>query len=148
MGMFYSFNSSSGKQLNVISNSTVQGFAYFAANSTIRMEVSSASAIPSMGFCRVTILHDVLAPPYIVIVNDSVVFYSTLNETDSSSIIYFSYAHSTVEIVIASGLSSSSLQSFLAAAVLAFLCLFELLRGLMPEAPSVFAHSDLPLLYI
>jgi parallel beta-helix repeat protein len=148
MGMFYSFNSSSGKQLNVISNSTVEGFAYFAANSTIRMEVSSASAIPSMGFCRVTILHDVLAPPYIVIVNDSVVLYSTLNETDSSSIIYFSYAHSTVEIVIASGLSSSSLQSFLAAAVLAFLCLFELLRGLMPEAPSVFAHSDLPLLYI
>jgi len=148
MGMFYSFNTSLGEQVNVISNSTVEGFECFAANSTIRMQVSSASSIPSFGFCRVTIPHDVLAPPYIVIVNDSAVLYSVLNKTASSSIIYFSYAHSTVEIIITSKFSSSSLQSFLAATILVFLCLFELLRGLMPKAQSVFAHSDLPLLYI
>jgi parallel beta-helix repeat protein len=148
MGMFYSFNSSSGKQLNVVSNSTIEDFAYFESNGTVTLHVSNMTVNQTNGFCRLTIPHGLLSPPYTITINGAQVSYTPIFENETLSIIYFSYAHSTVEIVIASGLSSSSLQSFLAAAVLAFLCLFELLRGLMPEAPSVFAHSDLPLLYI
>jgi len=126
MGMFYSFNSSSGKQLNVVSNSTIEDFAYFESNGTVTLHVSNMTVNQTNGFCRLTIPHGLLSPPYTITINGTQVSYTPIFKNETLSIIYFSYAHSAVEIVIASGLSSSSLQSFLAAAVLAFLCLSEL----------------------
>ncbi|UCG37183.1 MAG: right-handed parallel beta-helix repeat-containing protein, partial [Candidatus Bathyarchaeota archaeon] len=44
MGPFHGFNTSLGKSVNVISNSTIDSFRYFESNSTIRMHVSNMTA--------------------------------------------------------------------------------------------------------
>jgi hypothetical protein len=55
MGPFTAFNTSVGKYVNVISNSTIQDFQYFEVNNTIRMQVLNMTKNQSHGFCRVTI---------------------------------------------------------------------------------------------
>jgi len=106
MGMFHSFNTSLGYHVNVISNSTIDDFQYFESNSTIRMLVSNMTANQTFGFCRLAIPHDVLSPPYSITINDNLVAYTTVFENETLSIIYFSYPHSTHEIVIIPEFSS------------------------------------------
>lgn len=101
MGPFNGFNTSLGKPVNVISNSTVEGFEYESPG-TIRFSVSNMTENQTHGFCRVTIPHDVLSPPYTVTVNGlspTHVNY-TLHDNGTHSWIYFEYEHSTVEVVI------------------------------------------------
>lgn len=54
----------------------------------------------TIGFCRVAMPHDLLAPPYTVTVNNIPVTYTIIFENATLSIIYFTYMHSTREIVI------------------------------------------------
>ena len=100
MGVFHSFNTSPGYNVNVISNSTIDDFQYFESNSTIEMLVSNMTANQTFGFCRLAIPHDVLSPPYSITINDNLVAYTPLFKNETLSIIYFSYEHSTLEIVI------------------------------------------------
>ena len=102
MGPFNSFNISVGHSVDVISNSTVEDFNYFESNSTIVMHVASRTANQVFGFCRLTIPHDIMSPPYTVKVNDTTIEYETIyeNYTEGISIIYFTYEHSKLEITI------------------------------------------------
>ena len=102
MGLFSSFNTSVGYFVDVISNSTVQDFKYFDSNSTIIMHASNMTANQAFGFCKLTIPHDVMSPPYTVKVNGTTIEYQTIyeNHTEGISIIYFAYEHSKLEITI------------------------------------------------
>ena len=100
MGIFSSFNASLGYHVNVISNSTIEDFEYSESNSLIKMHVSNMTMDQTYGFCRLTIPHDRMSPPYNVTINDNLVPYTTIYDNDTLSIIYFSYEHSTLEIVI------------------------------------------------
>jgi parallel beta-helix repeat protein len=100
MGMFHSFNTSLGYHVNVISNSTIDDFQYFDYNSTIRILASNMTADQTYGFCRLTIPHSLLSPPYNITINNNPITRATVFENETLSIIYFSYQHSTLEIII------------------------------------------------
>jgi len=107
MGPFNSFNTSVGYSVDVISNSTVEDFKHFDSNSSIIMHVSNMTANQTVGFCRLTIPHELIAPPYNVTVNNTPVEYHTILENETLSIIYFSYEHSKIEIIIVPELPSA-----------------------------------------
>ncbi|NWG11653.1 right-handed parallel beta-helix repeat-containing protein [Candidatus Bathyarchaeota archaeon] len=104
MGMFHSFTASTGHQVNIVSNSTVTDFAFFAANNTIRIYVANASVLQSFGFCRLAIPKALIATPYTVTIDDGSAPVLNLNDTlyDNSTHrwIYFAYAQSTHKIDI------------------------------------------------
>jgi len=101
MGPFCSFNTSIGKSVNIISNSTVEGFMYESPG-TIRFSVSNMTENQTHGFCRVTIPYEVLLPPYNVTVNgaDPIYVNYTVHDNGTHRWIYFEYEHSTLEIII------------------------------------------------
>ena len=102
MGQLSSFNTTLGYSIGVISNSTIEDFRYFESNNTIIMHVSNMTANQTVGFCRLTISHDIMPPPYTVEVNGTTVECQTIyeNYTEGISIIYFTYEHSKLEITI------------------------------------------------
>ena len=100
MGISHTVNTSLDYPVNVISNSTIDYFEYLESSSTIRMYVSNITAGQTYGFCRLTIPHDLLPPPYNITVNHYPVTYNTVFENETFSIVYFGYEHSTLEIVI------------------------------------------------
>jgi parallel beta-helix repeat protein len=100
MAEFLSFSTSSGWNVEAISNSTIVDFEYFGGNSTIRMQVSNATNDQTFGFCRLGIPHSVLVPPYTVTVSGSPVQYATLFQNASFSLIYFTYQQTTHVITI------------------------------------------------
>jgi parallel beta-helix repeat protein len=107
MGIFSVFRTSLGYKLNVISNSTMEGFEYSESNRTIKIIVSNMTKNQNHGFCRLRIPHGLLSPPYNVTINNNSVPYTTIDENDTLSIIYFSYEHSTLEIVITSKIQNA-----------------------------------------
>jgi len=109
MGPFNSFNTSVGYPVDIISNSTIQNFQYFKSNRTIVMHVSNVTANQTVGFCRLTIPHDVISPPYTVKVNGTTLNFQTIyeNYTEGISIIYFTYEHSNLEITVIPEFSSA-----------------------------------------
>jgi parallel beta-helix repeat protein len=98
MGLCYSFNTTVGKHVNVISNSIIESFYYFESNSTIIMHLSSATASQAFGFCRVTIPKSLMSPPYTVKIDDGstavLIFNGTIYDNDTHRCIYFAYEHS------------------------------------------------------
>ena len=68
MGVFHSFNTSLGKSINVISNSSVSGFMYESPG-TIRFHVSNKTANQTHGFCRMSIPYEVLSEPFNVTID-------------------------------------------------------------------------------
>jgi parallel beta-helix repeat protein len=100
VGMFNSFNTSKGYHVEAISNSTIEDFEYSESNSTIMMHVSNMTQTQNYGFCRLTIPHDLLSPPYTITINGTQVSYTPIFENETLSIIYFSYEHSELEIII------------------------------------------------
>jgi len=102
MSMFSSFNTTLGKHVNVISNSTIEGFEYLESDSTIKMYVSGQEGF---GFCRVSIPHVLMNVSSIsVVIDDGLtpVLYPnyTLYDNGTRRWIYFSYEHSVLEIII------------------------------------------------
>ena len=123
MGPFHSFNTSLGKPVNIISNSTLKDFEY-EPTGVIRFYVSNFTESQTYGFCRVTIPHDVLSPPYNVTVNGANPIYwnYTLYNNGTHTWIYFEYEHSTREVVIIPELPFFAiLQLFLTTTLLAAL---------------------------
>ena len=117
MGPFNSFNTSVEYSVNIISNSTIEDFKYFNSNNTIVMYVSNITANQTVGFCRLTIPHDVMSPPYTVKVDDTIINFQTIyeNYTEGISIIYFTYEHSKLEITIISEYPSMTIMLLLSA---------------------------------
>jgi parallel beta-helix repeat protein len=102
MGMFHSFDTSSGYTIDVISNSTIEDFSYFDYNKTITMHVSNMTADQTFGFCRLRIPHALINETFHVTINGAEPDYwnYTIFDDGNSRWIYFSYQHSTLEIVI------------------------------------------------
>jgi len=102
MGMFHSFKTPLGYQVSVVSNSIIENFECFGSNGTIKMHVSNMAANQTFGFCRVCIPHALMNEPYNVTVNGAEPHYVNykLHDNGDSRWIYFSYAHSTLEIII------------------------------------------------
>jgi len=115
MGSFNSFNTSLGCPVDVISNSTIEDLRYFESNGTIIMHVSNMTANQAFGFCRLTIPHDVMSPPYTVKVNGTEVEYEIIyeNYTEGISIIYFTYEHSRLEIMVMPEFPSATILTLL-----------------------------------
>jgi len=102
MGMFHSFNTSLGKYVNVISNSTIDSFRYFESNTTIIIHVSNMTSGQTFGFCRIRIPHALMNETYHVTIDGTEPYYVnyTLYDDGENRWIYFNYQHSTLEIVI------------------------------------------------
>ncbi|MDH5481824.1 MAG: right-handed parallel beta-helix repeat-containing protein [Candidatus Bathyarchaeota archaeon] len=102
MGMYYCFNTSLGIFIDIISNSTIEDFEYFEFNSTIIMHVYNTTTIQTHGFCRIRIPHALMNETYNVTINGAEPYYVnyTLYDDGDNRWIYFSYQHSTLEIVI------------------------------------------------
>jgi parallel beta-helix repeat protein len=102
MGVFSSFNTSLGCQVSVVSNSFIQDFEYFESNRTIRMHVSNMTQSQTFGFVRICIPHVLMNEPYHVTIDGAEPYHVnyTLYDDGENRWIYFSYEHSTREILI------------------------------------------------
>ena len=104
MGMFSSFNTSLGMNVNVVSNSTIGDFQFFKSpsNSTIKMHVTNMTSTQTAGFCRVCIPHILMTEQYNVTIDGAEPHYAnyTLYDNATHRWIYFSYNHSTLEVLI------------------------------------------------
>jgi len=105
MGMFHSFDTSLGCNVNVVSNSSVGGFEYSAFASSIRIDVSNSTTTQDYGFCRVCIPHVLInASEISVTIDDGAAQVLHFNEATYDNgthrWIYFAYEHSTHKVVI------------------------------------------------
>ena len=102
VGTFSSFNTSSGYNVDVVSNSTIEDFEYFESDVTIKIHVSNVTANQTYGFCRICIPHGLMFPPYKVTIDGAEPYYVnyTLYDNGTHRWIYVAYQHSTHEIVI------------------------------------------------
>jgi parallel beta-helix repeat protein len=105
MGVFHSFNTSAGSYVHVISNSTIEKFEYFESSNIIKLNISNSSATQTHGFCRVCIPHTLMTPDQIsVIIDDGQTPIShhnyTLHDNGTHRWVYFTYEHSTHEVLI------------------------------------------------
>jgi parallel beta-helix repeat protein len=138
-GVFYHFNVSLGSYVYVVSNSIIEDFQYFASNNTVRLFASSLIANQTNGFCRLTIPHGVVSPPYNVTVNGDLVDYSTILDDEAMSIIYFGYDYQVVEIVIIPEFSLFGLVLLFALAVFVVYVLLGKVRLMRDECDGVSA---------
>ena len=101
MGPFHSFNTSLGKPVNIVSNSTLEGFEC-EPSGVIRFYVSNTTSNQTHGFCRVSIPYEVLSEPFNVTVNGASPTYWNFNLYDNGTHrwLYFEYEHSTHEVII------------------------------------------------
>jgi parallel beta-helix repeat protein len=121
-GTFSSFNTSSGCNVDIISNSTVEDFEYFESIVTIKMHVSNVTANQTYGFCRICIPHGLMFPPCKVTIDGGEPYYVnyTLYDNGTHRWIYVAYQHSTREIVIIAEFPPRMLMStFIMATILA-----------------------------
>jgi parallel beta-helix repeat protein len=101
MGPTHTFNTSTGKPVNIISNSTLESFEY-EPSGLIRFYVLNTTINQTYGFCRVSIPYEVLSEPFNVTVNGATPTYWNFNLYDNGTHrwIYFEYEHSTSEVII------------------------------------------------
>jgi parallel beta-helix repeat protein len=107
MGIFHSFNTSLNQNVEIVSNSTIDEFAYLETNRTIELQVSNTTATQTIGFCRISIPHSLIDPfnGSISVVVDSgltqVLFLNNaVHDNGTHRWIYFTYTHSTHRILI------------------------------------------------
>jgi len=104
MGMFSSFDIPLDYDVNVISNSTIEGFEYFESNSTIKIYVSNMTATQAFGFCRMCIPKSLMSPPYAVMIDGGLTeilyFNDRVHDNGTHRWIYFAYEHSIHEVLI------------------------------------------------
>ena len=103
MGMFHSFNGSLGYSIDVISNSTIEGFEYF--NETIRMYVLNITSDQRSSFCRLCISHAVMNVENLLpIVDDSfgewTEFNNNIYDNGTHRWVYFAFEYPAHKIEI------------------------------------------------
>jgi len=111
MGMFSRFNTPPSHHVNIISNSTIDHFEYFGSNSTIKIYVSNMTTDQTLGFCRISIPHVLINETYKVTIHGAMPRHInyTIHDNGTYRWIYFSYEHSTLEIIIIHELMISSI---------------------------------------
>jgi parallel beta-helix repeat protein len=109
MGMFHTYSTSLGHNVNIISNSTIEHFEYIESNGTIVVHVSNITGNQTHGFCRICIPHDLMFEPFNVTINgvNPTYWNYTLYDNGTHRWIYFEYEHSELEIVIVTEFPSS-----------------------------------------
>lgn len=102
LGMHSNFAISLGFHLGVISNSTIDDFAFVKSSTTINMRVSNRTSTQTHSFCRVRIPHGLMIEPYSVTIDGANPNYwnYTLYDNGDSRWIYFTYDSSVHEVVI------------------------------------------------
>jgi parallel beta-helix repeat protein len=102
MGVFSVFKTSLGYDVDVISDSSIASFAYFASNGTIAMQVLSSTGTQTIGLCRVRVPHGLMIEPYNVTVDGANPLYWNYSVYDDgkSRWMYFEYQQSAREVVI------------------------------------------------
>jgi len=109
MGVFYSYDVSyvqPGFTVTMISNSTVSDFAVgvWKEHPEIRSIIFKIRGENGLGFCRLCIPKDLMAPPYAVIIDggQTPVIYcnGTLFDNGTHRWIYFTYLHSEHEVTV------------------------------------------------
>jgi parallel beta-helix repeat protein len=97
LGGFSTFSVAAGVDVQVVSNSTISDFQY--NGTALLFNVSGASG--TTGFCNVCVPTSLLNGTLVVFVNGTQVQYSLLPISNSSnSYIYFTYGHSTEQVII------------------------------------------------
>jgi len=106
IGTFSSYHTPLNQDVNLVSNSTIDSFEYVAPNS-IMLQVSSTTANQTTGFCRMSIPHALIDPAngsiQVIIDNGQTQVLSvntTLYDNGTYRWIYFTYQHSTHQILI------------------------------------------------
>lgn len=103
LGPFCSFRATHGYPVTIICNSTISGLQF--NGSAISFDVTGEDG--TAGFCRICIPKVLIDGTYQVFVNGSEVLYELLPCSDLAySYLYFTYDHSTKEIVIVPEFSS------------------------------------------
>ena len=105
MGRFSSFTAFNGYKVNIISNSTINEFKFLksASKNTIEFKVSNTTMTQKIGFCRVSLLHELMKlDSYNVTVDDVTPPFKnyTLYDDGYSRWIYFAYNQSTNTVII------------------------------------------------
>ncbi len=97
MGMFSSFPATSEHHVYGVSNSTLTDFQF---NSTA-LSFYAAGADGTTGFARVRIPTALISDPYTVFVNGTEILHTTLPISNATySYLYFTYSHSSQEVII------------------------------------------------
>jgi hypothetical protein len=105
LGMLFSFNTSSGHFVEVISNSTIESFHYFESNSTIKIHFLNITETQTYGFCRICIPHSLMDVTNIsAIVNNGLTTVLNQNcslyDNGTHRWLYFAYEGLTFEMDI------------------------------------------------
>jgi len=109
MGMFHSFDVSyivPNCRVTVVSNSTISDFnvLVWIEHPEVRLIEFNVAGESGVGFCRICIPHELMSPPYIVIIDNgqtSVLHYNgTVFNNGTHTWIYFTYQHSKHQITI------------------------------------------------
>jgi parallel beta-helix repeat protein len=118
MGIFFNFNATFEHQIQTICNSTISNFQF--SDITISFNVSGENG--TAGFCRIRIPIALMNATYHVFVNGTEVSYITLPISNSThSYLYFTYSHSTQEVIIIPELPHALLLFLLTTTLLAIL---------------------------
>jgi len=139
MGIFSVFRTPLGYDVTVISNSTMKEFEYSESNRTIKLIVSNMTKDQNHGFCRIRVPHGLLSSPYNVTINNNSVSYTTINENSTLSIIYFSYEHSLVEIVVTS--NAPEFPIFMIITLITIIFIVATLLAIIIHRKKVFIHN-------
>jgi parallel beta-helix repeat protein len=97
MGMFNSFNATTQYSVQTVCNSTISDFQF---NGTA-IAFNATGENGTTGFCRIYVPTALIKGTFTVFVNGTEVPYTLLPESDSTnSYLYFTYSHSTEQIII------------------------------------------------
>jgi parallel beta-helix repeat protein len=97
MGMFSDFNATLEQHIETICNSSISDFQF--SGTAISFDVCGTSG--TAGFCRICIPTALMNVTYKVFVNGTEVSYNLLQcSNETYSYVYFSYTHSTQEVLI------------------------------------------------
>jgi len=105
MAMLLQFNIMTENQsyeINVVSNSTISNFqCRYDVYNRINVISFKVDGAEGKGFCRISIPHALIEPPYIVTVDENPPSYSKIVHTNGTHTwLYFTYEHSEHEVII------------------------------------------------
>jgi len=128
MGMFSDFNATSEQHIQTICNSTISGFQFNGTE--IKFTISGQNG--TTGFCRICIPKALMGEAYRIFINGTEISHTLLTDisNNSHSYLYFTYLHSTQELVIIPKLLSPFIQPiFIAAIVIGVIIILSTLLG-------------------
>ena len=101
-GEFRSFETVYGYRVNVVSNSTIDGFSFFEPNGTIRFATQQSETSQDYGFFRVSIPHGLMIGPYNVTIDEKSPIYAnySLYDDGDSSWMFFNFQNLTGEVSV------------------------------------------------